>query len=139
MQDIHGCDKHTVFRIVHRITDALFECRDEIIRWPDDTRKLEQDFRSVAGKKACLGRVGSGPISPCKLTCFFSGFPHVCGVIDGCHVSFEPPRRDEAAYVNRHQTHSINGLFLSGPNYKYFYVSASAPGRFHDTRVSFFH
>jgi len=56
MRDIHGCDKHTVYRIVHRVTDALFEHRDEIIRWPDDMRKLEQDFRSVAGNDICVQR-----------------------------------------------------------------------------------
>jgi len=56
-------------------------------------------------------------------------------VIDGCHIGFEPPGHSEEAYVNRHQTHSINGLFVAGPDHKYFYVNASAPGRLHDSRV----
>jgi hypothetical protein len=62
IRDCHGVSTDTVFRTVHRVCDALFEVRNDYIKWPDNTDKLAQDFYNMAR------------------------MPSVCGCIDGTHV-----------------------------------------------------
>ncbi len=61
--------------------------------------------------------------------------PAVVGCVDGTHICMSPPRADEAAYVNRHHQHSLNVLICSGADYRIQFVSAQAPGSWHDARV----
>ena len=46
---------------------VLFELKDEVIRWPDNTDKMVSEFFSIAG------------------------FPSVAGCMDGTHVDVIPP------------------------------------------------
>ncbi len=110
-RDCHGVSTDTVFRTVHRVCDALFELRNDYIKWPDNTDKLAQEFYDIAK------------------------MPSVCGCIDGSHVPVLPPKADEAACVNRHHFHSLNVMAVSGPDLKVYYVNSRAGGHWHDSRV----
>jgi len=79
--------------------------------WPDDTSKLADQFYELGG------------------------FPSTAGAIDGCHIQVSPPNEDKLSYLNRHQVTSINVLAICGPDLSFFYVDASKPGRYHDSRV----
>jgi DDE superfamily endonuclease len=80
-------------------------------RWPEDCSKLAQQFFEAGG------------------------FPSTGGVIDGCHVNISPPKEDKNSYLNRHHSTSINVLAVAGPDLSFYYVDASAPGRWHDSKV----
>jgi hypothetical protein len=50
-------------------------------------------------------------------------------------VIITPPPDDETSYVNRHHSHSINVLAVSGPDLSFYYVNAEHPGSCHDGHV----
>jgi hypothetical protein len=111
LRDARGPSSHTVYRVIHRVSDAINTLRQEIIRWPDDCSKLPQDFLKIGG------------------------FPSVAGCLDGTHVNISPPSQDEISYLNRHHQHSINVLAVSGPDLSIYYLNANRPGRCHDSNV----
>ena len=80
-------------------------------RWPEDTSKLADQFFELGG------------------------FPSTAGAIDGCHIQVSPSKEDKPDFLNRHQATSINVLAICGPNLSFYYVDASKPGRYHDSRV----
>jgi hypothetical protein len=105
LRDSHGPSTESVFRIVHRVLDVLIQLKTELIRWPEDCRKVAAQFYSIAG------------------------FPMTIGALDGTHVRVSPPLEDEAQFVNRHHQHSINVLAVAGPDLTIFYVTANSVGR----------
>ena len=109
----HGISTDAVFRIVHKVANAILTLREETINWPANCADLPGQFRAMAG------------------------FPAVAGCLDGTHVTVSPPKDDEEGFVNRHHQHSLNVLGVCGPNLKFYYVNSSAPGRWHDSRVCF--
>ena len=111
MRDARGPSTHTVHRTVRRVTAAILTLKKEVIRWPNDMTKLRNDFMKIGN------------------------FPCVAGALDGCHVIITPPPDDETSYVNRHHSHSINVLAVSGPDLSFYYVNAEHPGSCHDGHV----
>ncbi|KAK4882161.1 hypothetical protein RN001_005480 [Aquatica leii] len=63
------------------------------------------------------------------------GFPGVLGAIDGTHIPITAPSKDQAAYCNRHQHHSIILQAICDANYKFIDVFAGYAGSVHDARV----
>ncbi|XP_055301640.1 putative nuclease HARBI1 [Sitodiplosis mosellana] len=60
----------------------------------------------------------------------------VAGLIDGTHIKIDAPSGvDEAAFVNRHNHHSINLTVVCGPQLQFFYATAQSPGSVHDARA----
>ncbi|XP_063220565.1 putative nuclease HARBI1 [Bacillus rossius redtenbacheri] len=110
--DMHGVSKSSVFRSVHSVVDAvnLIKFR-QIVNWPMNMVRVAQDFYAVAG------------------------FPNVCGIVDGTLICIDAPMKNEADFVDRHGKHSINCMFVCGPDYTFYYVSANWPGSVHDARV----
>ena len=56
-------------------------------------------------------------------------------MIDGSLIQVKAPSNNEYQFVDRHGSHSINALFVCGPDLKYYYCSACYPGSVHDARV----
>jgi hypothetical protein len=111
LRDARGPSSHTVFRVVHRVSEAVNTLQDDIIRWPEDCSRLASDFLKLGG------------------------FPRCAGCLDGTHVMISPPSKDEISFLNRHHQHSINALAVAGPDLKIYYLNANFPGRCHDSNV----
>jgi hypothetical protein len=71
---------------VHEVCEELFKHRQLYIEWPESANTLAQKFYDIAG------------------------MPSVCACMDGSHVLINPPRDTDAAFISRHQTHTINVL-----------------------------
>ena len=86
--DTFGIDIATVSRVVTKVTDALFDLKDQYIKFPT----TDADIRNTKIGFYNLRR-----------------FPGVIGCIDGTHIRIlSPPKEEELAYVNRKRYHSIN-------------------------------
>lgn len=64
-----------------------------------------------------------------------ASMPSVCGCVDGSHFLVTPEKDDEASFVNRHHSHSINAVVCCGPDLTVYYANCSAPGAWHDSHV----
>ncbi len=111
MRDARGPATNTIYRVVHRVADAILTLKDEVVDWPEDCSKIQKQFFELGG------------------------FPKVAGCMDGCHVLIQPPKEDESSYVNRHHQKSINVLAVCGPDCYFYYVNANNPGCCHDANV----
>jgi nuclease HARBI1 len=113
--DSHNIHKSTVSRTLHRFVDAVnAHVYPEVVKWPrnvDVMRGIIEKFREKAN------------------------FPAVVGCVDGTYVNIIRPSINEHQYVNRHQDHAINAMFVAGPNLEFFYVSTKWPGSVNDGRV----
>lgn len=113
--DAHGVHKSTVSRALHRVVEAVNSTiYPEVVDWPRDQAqilRIAQDFYDKCG------------------------MPSVFGCIDGSHFEIIAPSKDEPQFVNRHGTHSLNGLLVSGPKLRFYYVLTKYPGCVHDARV----
>lgn len=108
---LHGIDKGTVCRCVHEVCRLVtVHLMPLFIKWPSNSANILRQFERKAG------------------------FPNVIGIIDGTLIHMDAPTDDEPIFVSRDNRHSINTLVVSGPNNEFFYVSAKAPGSFHDSR-----
>jgi hypothetical protein len=111
IRDVNGPSTHTVGRIIRRVANAIFGIKNDFIQWPANPETLAQGFYQIAG------------------------FPSVVGALDGSHVPVSPPKEDEASYLNRHHTHSINVLCVAGPKREILYLNVNHGGRTHDSRA----
>jgi len=59
----------------------------------------------------------------------------ILGVVDGTHVNIKAPSRDEFAYVNRKQQHSINCQVVANSDYYILDLVAKWPGGSHDSFI----
>lgn len=109
--DQHSIHKSTVCRIVHEVSDLLFELRNDFLRWPDDPEVVAEQFYRIAR------------------------IPNVFGAIDGTHVLMHPSNEDEPDFINRHQTHSFNCLVVAGADLRILYADCNNPGRLHDSNI----
>lgn len=110
--DMHGIDKSTVCRIVHRVSRAILGRLFPVyVRWPNNCTYIAVEFADIAD------------------------FPRVTGAIDGTLIPIRAPRMNESDFVDRHGNHSINAMVVCGPNYEFFYACARWPGSVHDNRV----
>lgn len=64
-----------------------------------------------------------------------NGMPMVFGCVDGTLINIIAPSQDENQYVDRNSVHSINAMFICGPNLRFFAASVRWPGSVHDARV----
>lgn len=86
--DTFGVDVATVSRVVTDVTDALFDLKNEYVRFPTTPDERQQVRKGMYRLRS---------------------FPNVIGAIDGTHVRIiSPPKPEEADYVNRKRYHSIN-------------------------------
>ena len=86
--DTFGIDIATVSRVVTKVTDALFDLKDQYIKFPT----TDVDIQNTKIGFYNLRR-----------------FPGVIRCIDGTHIRIlSPPKEEELAYVNRKRYHSIN-------------------------------
>jgi hypothetical protein len=83
----------------------------DTVRWPDPVGNLAQRFMNYAG------------------------MPCVAGCVDGTLVKILAPSVNEAQFVDRHHEHSINTMFVCGPNLRFFAASVRWPGSVNDARV----
>ena len=88
---------------------------DEYIRWPEEAecQNLAAQFRKASKSK----------------------MPLVGGCIDGTHIKIATPKENEPFFVNRKQEHSLNCMFVCGPDCKYYAMSSKWPGSVADSRV----
>ena len=63
------------------------------------------------------------------------GIPSVCGVIDGTLIKIKCPSTNEEQFTDRHGSHSLNIMLVSGPDNVFYYCNSSWPGSVNDARV----
>lgn len=91
---------------------AISKLLGEEIRWPEaNVVDIPQAFMNLAN------------------------FPRVAGCVDGTLVQIDGPQQNEPAFVDRHGNHSINAMFVAGPDLQFFYASARWPGSVNDARI----
>ena len=65
----------------------------------------------------------------------FARMPCIFGCVDGTLVKILSPSVNEHQYVDRHNEHSINAMFVCGPTMKFYVACVRWPGSVHDARV----
>lgn len=97
VSDAHGVHSSTLSRTLHRFVDAVSTTLfDEVVDWPS-TREQIRGIMEKFEEKA--------------------GMPNVFGCIDGSHVDLTNVSKDiERDFVNRHNNHSLNAMFVCGPS-----------------------
>lgn len=114
--DCHGVSKVSVYRCVKSFSRAVINTLfREIVRWPTDVVGLNNI-------KTKFSQISNMP-------------PIVAGVIDGSLIDMDAPHINENAYVDRHSNHSINALFVCGPNHEFYYANVNFPGSVNDARI----
>ena len=112
--DALGVHKSSVCRAIHSVVAAINETLlSEFVHFPTNAAGVQQQFFAM------------------------SGMPNVCGVpvMDGTLIKIQAPKENEHQYVDRHGNHSINALFVCGPDLDFYFCSAQYPGSVHDARV----
>ena len=61
--------------------------------------------------------------------------PLCIGVIDGCHISVCPPKKDAVDYFNYKGSYSILLLAVVDAKYRFIYTNVGAPGRNNDAHI----
>ena len=106
-----GVSKATVMRHVHVFVDGVCEKLNHHIRWPDEVAYLvfihALNFRLLTF--SCLLKAGLAANAESFRR--RTGFPHIVGAIDGCHIPVSPPPHLARRYYNYKNFHSI---ILSG-------------------------
>lgn len=114
--DCHNVSKKSVARSVHDfrrvVVDHLFQ---DVVCWPNnqhEINRIPQLFSMIAGMP-----------------------PIIAGIVDGTIIRLDAPIQNEADFVDRYGDHSINALFVCGPNREFYYVNVNYPGSVGDSRV----
>lgn len=108
---LHGVNRGTVCRSIHRVCYLITRrLMPLFIRWPTNSRHIDQLFQRKAG------------------------FPNVKGIIDGTLIHIDAPSRDEPTYVSRDNKHAMNVVIVCGPKHEFYFISAKCPGSYHDSR-----
>lgn len=93
--DGHGLTKSAVCKIIHKVVTAINTvCFDEDVTFPRNARVTEQKFFGLGG------------------------MPQVTGAVDGTLIPIMAPAQYEYQFVDRKGGHSINAMFVAGPEYK---------------------
>ena len=103
----------SIWSAIDQITSILEKNKAHFIKWP-----TAEEAPLVAAKFEDM-----------------AGFPGVLGDIDGTHIDFQAPSKNQADYNNRKFHHSLNLLAVCLPNRAFSYTFAGFPGSAHDTRV----
>jgi nuclease HARBI1 len=125
--DATGPDKSSVCRSIQQVTKAInIELFDRIVAPPPD---MSYDFLLINNlMQTNLDSVRTNFYS-------MAGFPCAWGCIDGTLVRILRPNKYEEQYVDRNGDHSLNCMFVCGPNRKFYWSKTGAPGHQHDARV----
>ena len=112
--DTLGLSQPTVCRIVWNVIRGICRLAPRFIKYPTDVHTQNEIKRT-----------------------FFAigGIPGVTSLINCTHIRIMKPNRNEDAYVNRKQVHSINIQATMDCNYKYTSVVAKYPGSMHDHAI----
>jgi len=49
LRDARGPSAHTIFRVVHRVADAIITLKPDVLCWPQDCSKLPLKFYEIGG------------------------------------------------------------------------------------------
>ncbi|CAJ1077780.1 putative nuclease HARBI1 [Xyrichtys novacula] len=111
--DAEHLSKATVWRAIRKVCLALTRLLPTFVVFPGHkpVRAIKEEFHRIAG------------------------FPSVIGCIDGTHIPIKAPSKNEADYVNRKSTHSINVQIICDAAYIITNVEAKWPGSVHDSRM----
>ncbi|KAL7645369.1 UNVERIFIED_CONTAM: hypothetical protein RMT77_003755 [Armadillidium vulgare] len=109
---MNGISNMTVARCVHEVLDAVNSALfDTFVNWSRNTFDVIQQFHAI------------------------SGFPPVCGVVDGILIKIDAPVNNEPAFIDRHQNHSINCMAVCELDMGFYCISSNWPGSVYDARV----
>ena len=115
LAQIFGITDSKAHHAVNLVIKALNQIREEVICWPSSDRDIVLEEEHFLELSAIKGTIGA---------------------IDGCHVEIiSPPIDKQASYVNRNHYHSVNLIAVCNSKMKFTYVSAGAPGSYHDQRA----
>ncbi|XP_008299148.1 putative nuclease HARBI1 [Stegastes partitus] len=111
--DAENLSKSTVGRAIRKVCLALKRLLPNFVIFPGSkpVTAIKEEFHKIAG------------------------FPDVIGCIDGTHIPITAPSRNEAKYVNRKSTHSINVQIVCDAACIISDVEAKWPGSFDDSRI----
>ena len=90
--------------------DKISGLTENIIKWPTDLEKTEEEFMVSAG------------------------FPGVVGSIDGTHVKICPPANRHNEYLDRTFKHSVTLLAVCDAKKRFTWISTGFAGSIHDQR-----
>lgn len=106
--------KATVVEAVQDVVEALYEVRNEYIKFPE----TEAETLGAAGTFEEL-----------------SELPNIVGAIDGSHVQIKAPKDNAVDYFSRYQQHDfIIQAVVNGPK-MFLDFACGYPGSMHDARV----
>lgn len=111
--DAEHLSKSTVCRAVRKVCLALKRLLPTFVIFPGHkpVRTIKKEFHKIAG------------------------FPSVIGCIDCTHIPITAPSRNEADYVNKKSSHSINVQIICDAAYMISNVEAKWPGSVDDSRI----
>ena len=110
--DLLKISKASSHRAVHRIMRLVASLADEVIKLPEDIRKVENDFFDLYG------------------------FPLVVGAIDCTHIQIQSVGGPLAeVFRNRKGTFSINVQCICDPQLRFIDSVVRWPGSTHDSRI----
>ncbi|XP_025155808.1 putative nuclease HARBI1 isoform X3 [Harpegnathos saltator] len=99
--------------VLQRVTQFLYDLRNEFIRYPTETEKQRTRRYYVENKN----------------------FPGIIGSIDGSHIRIDKPSEDPVAYINRKHYFCIHMQGTVNEQNKFLDVLIGYPGSMHDARV----
>ncbi|XP_029952255.1 putative nuclease HARBI1 [Salarias fasciatus] len=111
-----------------------------------DAERLSKSTACRAVRKVCLALKrllptfvvfpGHKPVRTIKKAFHkIAGFPNVIGCIDGTHVPITAPSRNEAEYLNKKSSHSINVQIICDAAYMISNVEAKSPGSVDNSKI----
>lgn len=103
----------TVHNIIVRVTYFMSDLATDHIIWPDEgEKKITAEYFHAR-----------------------KGFPNVCGLIDGSHVKFDPPKDKSFDFYNRKKETTIQMQAVCNHNKQIIDFYVGWPGKVHDARV----
>ncbi|KAJ1171755.1 hypothetical protein NDU88_003613 [Pleurodeles waltl] len=108
-----GMQQPMFSNVLSRVLSALLKHMCSYIVFPQ-----VGDLPTVKGEVYALGHI-----------------PNIIGAIDGTHVAFVPPRRNEQVYRNGKSYHSMNVQMVRLADQYISHVNAKYPGSVHDAYI----
>ena len=106
--------KSTVIEAVQDVVSALYELRDDHIKFPENLAKTTTSIQSFEE---------------------LSALPNIVGTIDRSHVRIKAPPDSAADYLSRYQQHDFIVQAVVGGNKIYTDFARGFPGSMHNARV----
>lgn len=106
--------KSTVIEAVQDVVEALYEMRNEFIKFPETMVETASTIRSFE---------------------HLSALPNIAGAIDGTHIRISAPKESAVDYFSRYQQHDFIIQAVVDGSTLFTDFSAGFPGSMHDARV----